>query len=310
MAAIPSLGELVRPIWRSMLFVPAHVDKFVARAHERGADAVILDLEDSVPLAQKAQAREALAVRAAAVAAHGTAVLVRVNAEAGMAMQDIDAAVGASVRAIVLPKVDTPQQVLAAARQVEACEQKLSLQPGHTWLIAQIEDVSALPHLDAIATSSPRLLGMILGSEDFCASAGMVPTPATLFTPNQMVAFACRRAGILPLGFPSSIAEFSDLQAFAAQVGLARDLGFVGAFCIHPAQVPVLNEGFSPSARELAHAEGVVMAFETAQREGRGAIEFAGKMVDLPVVLRARELLRRAAAMPHPTNPSTGEKSS
>jgi citrate lyase subunit beta/citryl-CoA lyase len=310
MATPSSLGELARPIWRSMLFVPAHVDKFVARAHERGADAVILDLEDSVPLAQKAQAREALAVRAAAVAGRGTTVLVRVNADAAMATQDIDAAVGAFVRAIVLPKIDTPRQVLAAARQVEACEQRLGLRAGHTWLIAQIEDVSALPHLDAIATSSPRLLGMILGSEDFCASAGMVPTPATLFLPNQMVAFACRRAGILPLGFPTSIAEFSDLQAFALQIGLARDLGFVGAFCIHPAQVPVLNEGFSPSARLLAYAEGVVIAFETAQREGRGAIEFAGKMVDLPVVLRSRELLRRAAVILNPTNQSPGERSS
>src|SRR4051812_32461058 len=155
--------ELARPIWRSMLFVPAHVDKFVARAHERGADAVILDLEDSVPLAQKGQAREALALHAAAVAGRGTAVLVRVNAEAGMATQDIDAAVGAAVRAIVLPKVDTPHQVIAADRQVAACERRLGLQAGHTWLIAQIEDVSALPQLDAIATSSPRLLGMILG---------------------------------------------------------------------------------------------------------------------------------------------------
>lgn len=293
-----------------MLFVPAHIDKFVARAHERGADAVILDLEDSVPLAQKAQAREALAGRAAAVAGRGTPVLVRVNAEAACAANDIDAAVGAAVGAIVLPKVDSPEQVLAADRQVSACEQRLGLRPGHTWLIAQIEDVAALPQLDAIAASSPRLLGMILGSEDFCASAGMVPTPATLFGPNQMVAFACRRAGILPLGFPSSIAEFSDLQDFAGQIALARDLGFVGAFCIHPAQVPALNAGFSPSAGELAHAQGVVSAFETAQREGRGAIEFAGKMVDLPVVLRARELLRRAATMPKPMNPSTGDTSS
>lgn len=310
MAAIPTSDERARPVWRSMLFVPAHVERFVARAHERGADAVILDLEDSVPLAQKAQAREALAVRAVTVSGHGTRVLVRVNAEAGLAAQDIDAAVGAAVCAIVLPKIDSPQQVLAADRLVSGCEQRLGLRPGHTWLIAQIEDVAALPQLDAIATSSPRLLGMILGSEDFCASAGMAPTPATLFGPNQMVAFACRRAGILPLGFPSSIAEFSDLDAFAAQIALARDLGFVGAFCIHPAQVPALNAGFSPSAAELAHAQGVVGAFENAQREGRGAIEFAGKMVDLPVVLRARDLLRRASPMPHPTHSSPGDTSS
>lgn len=282
------------PVWRSMLFVPAHVDKFVACAHERGADAVILDLEDSVPLALKPQARDGLAARAAGVASHGTAVLVRVNADAAMAALDIDAAVGAAVRALVLPKVDTPATVLAAAQRVAAREHQLGLPDGHTWLIAQIEDVAALPHLDAIAASSPRLLGMILGSEDFSASAGMSPTPATLFGPNQMVAFACRRAGILPLGFPASIAEFTDIEAFAAQICLARDLGFVGAFCVHPAQVPVLNDGFSPSANERAHAEGLIAAFEAAQRDGRGAVEYRGKMVDLPVVARARELLRRA----------------
>ncbi|CAN5528222.1 CoA ester lyase [soil metagenome] len=295
-----------QPVWRSMLFVPAHVDKFVARAHERGADAVILDLEDSVPLALKPQAREGLAVRAASVAAHGTAVLVRGNADAGTAALDIDAAVGAAVQALVLPKVDTPVAVRDAAQRVAALERQLGLPDGHTWLIAQIEDVAALPHLDAIAASSPRLLGMILGSEDFSASAGMSPTPATLFGPNQMVAFACRRAGILPLGFPASIAEFADVDAFAAQIRLARDLGFVGAFCIHPAQVPVLNEGFSPSARERAHAEGLIAAFDAAQRDGRGAVEYAGKMVDLPVVARAHELLRRAVHIP--AQQPTGDK--
>lgn len=288
----------MRPLWRSMLFVPAHVDKFVSRAHERGADAVILDLKYSVSLALKDAACEGLAARAAGVAARGTTVLVRINAAA-----DLDAAVGAAVHAIVLPKVDRPESVRMVAERVEALERARGLPVGHTWLIAQIEDVVALPHLDAIAASSPRLLGTILGSEDFSASAGMSPVPGTLLWPTQMVAFACRRAGILPLGFPASIAEFSDIEAFAAQIRFARELGFVGAFCIHPAQVPVLNEGFTPSAAEQAHAEVVIAAFEAAQREGRAAVEVGGKVVDPPVVARAFELLRRAAAHSPSSNP-------
>ncbi len=284
------------PIWRSMLFVPAHVPRFVERAHARGADACVLDLEDAVPLAQKAQAREAVAGAAAAIAAHGTPVLVRVNQPWELAAPDIDAAVGPAVRALVLPKVNDAATVRQVARRIDGLEAQRGLPAGHTRLIALIEDVQALPELDAIARSTPRLLGMMLGPEDFSASAGMAPVREALMLPNQLVLFACRRAGILPFGFPGSIADYGDIEAFAQTIRLARQLGFVGGLCIHPTQVAVMNAGFSPSAEELDHARGAIEAFEAAEREGRGAAEYRSKMVDLPVVLRARETLRRAAA--------------
>ncbi len=287
------------PIWRSMLFVPAHVEKFVASAHRRGADACILDLEDAVPIAQKSLARDRIGQAAASLDAHGTAVLVRVNApDQGQAL-DLDAAIGPAVRAIVLPKVNEAAEVHAVGARIDALEAARGLPAGRTRLIAQIEDVRALPELDAIARSSDRLLGMILGSEDFSASVGMEPTPQALFAPNQQVVFACRRAGLLPFGFPASIADFTDLAAFRQQIRLARQLGFVGAFCIHPSQVAPLNEEFAPSAAEIELARALIRAFETARAEGRGAVEFRGKMVDLPVVLRAREVLRRVPP-PHP----------
>lgn len=283
-------------VWRSMLFVPAHVARFVERAHERGADACILDLEDSVPLAQKTSAREAVAAAATTIAGRGTPVLVRVNQPWELASADIDAAIGTDVSALVLPKVNDAATVHAVAKRIDALEAQRGLRAGHTRLIVLIEDVQALPALDAIAQSTPRMLGMILGPEDFSASAGMLPVPEALTLPNQMVLFACRRAGILPFGFPGSIADFGDAEAFAKTIRLASRLGFVGAFCIHPAQVPVLNTGFSPSADDVAHARGAIAAFEAAEREGRGAAEYRSKMVDLPVVVRARETLRRAAA--------------
>ncbi|MDR8394722.1 CoA ester lyase [Paraburkholderia sp. USG1] len=281
------------PIWRSMLFVPAHVEKFIARAHERGADACILDLEDSVPLAQKATARHLVRSGAQRITAQDTAVLVRVNQPWDLAEPDLEAAVGASVSAIVLPKVNTPDIVNQVSCKLDQLEAQRGLIPGHTRVIAQIEDVQALPRLDDIATSSSRLLGMILGSEDFSVSAGMAPVPQALMLPNQMVLYACRRAGILPFGFPGSIADFADLDAFRQQVRLACQLGFVGAFCIHPSQVTVVNDEFTPSPEELAHALGVLAAFEAASREGRAAAEYRGKMVDPPVVAQAQELLRR-----------------
>lgn len=280
------------PIWRSMLFVPAHVEKFVARAHERGADACILDLEDSVPLDVKTLARQGVRAAAGRVVQGGTTVLVRVNATE--ARLDLQASVCPEVSAVVLPKVNEASYPQAVAMALDTLEAARGMTLGHTRLIAQIEDVQALPRLDEIAGSTPRLLGMILGSEDFSVSAGMAAMPETLLMPNQMVLWACRRAGILPFGFAASIADFADLAAFRQHIRLARQLGFVGAFCVHPQQVAVMNEEFSPSAQELADARGVIAAYETALQAGRGAAEYRGKMVDPPVVARAQELLRRA----------------
>ena len=281
------------PVWRSMLFLPAHVEKFVAKAHTRGADAYILDLEDSVPAAEKAVARGMIAAGAALVSQLGAGALVRVNQPWEATALDLDAAVGPGVAAIVLPKVDDAEQVRAAARHIDALEARRGMTVGHTVLIAQIEDVAALPRLDEIATSSPRLLGMILGSEDFSASAGMEPIPEALLLPNQMVVFACRRAGIQALGFPASIADYADPDAFRRTIELARKLGFVGAFCIHPSQVAILNEAFSPSATEVEYARGLIAAYEAAVSAGKGAVEYGGKMIDPPVVVRAQETLRR-----------------
>lgn len=293
------------PVWRSMLFIPAHVGHFVARAHERGADALILDLEDSVPLAQKEAARRTVPASAQRIAGLGGPVLVRVNQPWSITELDLDAVVDGAVSALVLPKVADAQFVNAVALRLDALEAQRGLVPGHTRLIAQIEDVLALPHLDAIATASARLLGMILGSEDFSASAGMVPSAQSLLVPNQMVQFACRRAGLLPFGFAGSIADFADLDAFRQQIRQARGLGFVGAFCIHPSQVGVMNEEFSPSSEEVDQARGQIAAFEAAVREGRGAAEYRARMVDAPVVARAHELLRRARASHAPSDASS-----
>lgn len=282
------------PIWRSMLFIPAHNEKFVAKAHTRGADAYILDLEDSVPSSAKEVARHMIAADAAQVSRAGAAVIVRVNQPLPETERDLHAAIGTGVNAIVLPKVSDPDYVRAATKTIDLIEAQRGMRAGHTLLIAQIEDVAALPRLDEIAASSPRLMGMILGSEDFSASAGMEPIPAALFAPNQQVLFACRRAGILPFGFPASIADYADADAFRTTIKLARQLGFIGAFCVHPTQVDILNEEFTPSPNDIDYARGVIAAYEQAVKKGQGAVEYKGKMIDPPVVARAQELLIRS----------------
>lgn len=285
------------PVWRSMLFVSAHVPKFVDAAHTRGADAYLLDLEDSVPLAQKAEARTALAAAVGKVSQSGVAALVRINTDDALTADDLGAAVQPGVRALMVPKVESAGQVQALDARISALERARGLAPRSVVLIAQIEHVRALPRLDEIATSSPRVMGLILGSEDFSVSAGAEPTPEALYGPNQQLVFACRRAGILPFGFPGSISVFRDLQLFRQLITRAREMGFVGSYAIHPNQVQVMNELFAPPAADVAHARELLAAYDEAAAQGRGALEFRGRMVDMPVVLRARELLRRAEAV-------------
>jgi citrate lyase subunit beta/citryl-CoA lyase len=288
------MEKLQYPGWRTALFIPVHIDKFVEKAHTRGADAYILDLEDSVPLAQKEMARSCVIRAASTVSQHGASALVRINLDERFAMKDIEASIDEAVRAIVVPKVESARQIQKIAEYIDALEQMRGVKKGHTGIIAMIESVDALPVLDEIASAHPRVIAMTLGSEDFSATAGMQPLPETLFLPNQMLAFACRRANIMPLGFPGSIADYSDLDAFREIVKRAKQLGFAGAFCIHPKQVEVLNEELTPSADEIAHAQGLLQAFEDGIAQGKGAVEYKGKMIDLPVVERAKELLLKA----------------
>lgn len=283
--------------WRTALFIPVHIEKFVAKAHTRGADAYILDLEDSVPLEQKEEARACVIPAAETVSQDGAAALVRINLDERFAMDDIVASVSEHVKAIVVPKVESAEHLRAFSKRIGELEQERGLSLGHTAIIAMIESVDALPKLDEIAAADPRVVAMILGSEDFSATAGMQPLPQTLLLPNQMLAFACRRANIMPLGFPGSIADYSDIDAFTDTVTFAKQLGFVGAFCIHPKQVEVINRVLTPSKEEIAHAEGLLAAFEQGLAAGKGAVEYKGKMIDLPVVERAKELLRNAKAM-------------
>jgi citrate lyase subunit beta/citryl-CoA lyase len=291
------MQKITYPGWRTALFIPVHIEKFVAKAHTRGADAYILDLEDSVPLAQKEAARACVIPASKVVSQGGADALVRINLDARFAMLDIEASVDENVKAIVVPKVESAEQIRSFSQRISELEQAKSLPEGHTALILMIESVDALPKLDDIANADPRVVAMILGSEDFSATAGMQPLPQTLLLPNQMVALACRRANIMPLGFPGSIADYSDLEEFRKTIKFAKQLGFVGAFCIHPKQVAVINDELTPSAEEIEHSQGLIDAFEAGLAAGKGAVEYKGKMIDLPVVERAKELLRNALAL-------------
>jgi citrate lyase subunit beta / citryl-CoA lyase len=285
------------PVWRSMLFVPVTVPKFVAGAAARGADAIILDLEDSIPVAEKLRARDVLQEAAEAVARNGADVLVRINRPWRQALRDIEAAVSPRIGALMLPKTESADHVAMIAEIVSELEAERGMVPGTTTFVAMIETASAFFRMVEIARSSTRLVAMTLGAEDFALSVGMLPEAEALLHPKQQMIIAARAAGILPLGFLGTVADFRDLEAFRATIRRSRRLGFLGASCIHPAQVAILNEEFRPAADEVRDAERIVAAYAQAVAAGTGAIELGGKMVDVPIVERARQLLLRHQAI-------------
>jgi citrate lyase subunit beta/citryl-CoA lyase len=160
-----------------------------------------------------------------------------------------------------------------------------------------VETASAFFRIAEIAQASPRLVGLNLGAEDFALSAGMLPEAEGLFMPKQTCVFAARTAGIMPLGFVGTVAEFHDLDGFRETVRRSRRLGFMGASVIHPSQIAILNEEFRPGATEIDHARRVVAAYDKALAEGVGAVTVDGRMIDVPIVERAKLLLAREEAI-------------
>ncbi|HUN41567.1 MAG TPA: CoA ester lyase [Acetobacteraceae bacterium] len=285
------------PTWRSLLFVPVTAEKFVRTGADRGADGVILDLEDAVAPSQKERARTLIADSIPQVARNGGDVLVRVNRPWRLLVRDLEAAVIPGVAALMLTKVDSPEHVQAVAEIVAELEAERGLPAGTMKFVVLVETAAGFFRIEAIAKSDPRVVALSLGTEDFTADCGMLPDPEALFYPKQHTLIAARAAGILPMGFVGSIADFRDQDAFRAIVRRSKRLGFMGASAIHPLQVPVLNEEFGVTDAEEERAQRMVAAYEAAFAQGLGAVQFEGAMIDVPVVERAKNVLRRAAAI-------------
>ncbi len=260
---------------RSLLYVPAHEPRFLAKAHERGADAIILDLEDGVPVIAKLAAREGLPSALAAAGRAKAPVFVRVNATAESRDADVAAAIAGGADGIVLPKVGSPDEVEAVLRAAGRA----------TKVIPLIEDPGALVQAASIA-AHPSVLAMGLGAEDFATAIGARPLPEVLRLPKQLVHYAAKAAGRLSLGMFRSVAEISDQAAILQAAVEARSFGFDGAACVHPSIVPLLNRGFSPSPDEVAEARALLATLGES-----GAARFQGRMIDKPVADRARRTL-------------------
>jgi len=285
------------PVWRSLLYVPVNVEKFVEKAHTRGADVLQLDLEDAVPPAEKEKARTLVERNAARVRRGGADVVVRINQPLSLAVRDLEHSVCPDVDGIAITKADSASHVKLLDELVTGLEEKRGMTAGHTKFIVMIETADAFTRIDEIPRASPRVVAMNIGGEDFALDLNAQPDDDVLLHPKQRMIIAARAAGVMPLGFIGTVADFSDWEKFRLMVRRARRFGFDGAGCIHPGQVKIVNEEYTPSEAEVAYARKVIKMDKEAAAAGRGSFQIDGKMIDIPVVVRAERLIRRYEAI-------------
>jgi citrate lyase subunit beta/citryl-CoA lyase len=287
------------PARRSSLILPINVPRFVERAHLRSADAIVLDLEDSVPPAEKASARTLIPEAIRQVARGGGEVAVRVNNEPALLDDDVDAAVQPGLDSISFPKAESADQIRAVSSRIERLERERGIAPGHVRLSLAVETPRGLLAAREIALASDRIASMSVGVEDYCLELGVEPSTdgVELLHAVSTIVTICKATGITPTGLVGSIAGFREIALFEAAAQRARQLGCLGAGCIHPDQVTVLNRVFSPDPVKVAYAERVVSAFEDGVRRGTASVNVDGKMVDVPVYKRALVILERARAV-------------
>jgi len=281
------------PVWRSLLYVPVNVEKFIEKAHTRGADVIQLDLEDAVPPAEKEKARTLVEKNAARVRRGGADVVVRINQPLSLAVRDLEASICPDVDGIAVTKADSASHVKLLDQLVTGLEEKRGMRPGRTKFIVMIETADAFTRIDEIPRASLRVVAMNIGGEDFALDLNAQPEDDVLLHPKQRMIIAARAAGIMPLGFIGTVADFSDWEKFRLMVRRSRRFGFDGAGCIHPGQVKIVNEEYTPSAEEVAYARKVIQMDKEAQASGRGSFQIDGKMIDIPVVVRAERLIHR-----------------
>jgi len=285
---------------RSLMFVPGHRPRMVQRALGLGEfapsalDVAILDLEDGVPPDEKDRARAAIAaVLAQSSSAGGPARYVRVNRDAGARDADLAAVLRAGLDGIVAPKIDEPAEVERLSRDLDEREDAAGIARGSIRIVPSIESARGLLHAPAVAASSDRVIALLFGAEDFARDLGLPPeregeAAELLYARSAVVvaAVAARRQALD--GIWPDVTDDDGLRRDAVQ---ARRLGFTGKSLIHPGQIEAVNEIFSPSAAEVSYARRVVDAFEAARTKGDGAVALDGKLLDQPIVERARRTL-------------------
>ncbi|MBD3370081.1 citrate lyase ACP [Candidatus Fermentibacteria bacterium] len=277
---------------RSRLYVPGNRPRFFRKALDAGADAVILDLEDSVSPSRKEEARVLVCHALRALDFGNTEIMVRIN-QGAMGLVDLEWIVPQPVQHILVPKVETAARV-AEVQRTCADVMDRSGRRERIWLMPIVESPLGVLNAPEIARAAEEMCALTLGLQDLTAELGVRPTSEGMetFTARSMIVLAARAAGLQPID--TVYPDVKNEEGLKRSVERARELGFVGKGCIHPRQVPTVNQGFLPGDEELERAKKIVLAMEDARSRGLGAVALGSKMIDPPVARRAENLVRNA----------------
>ena len=269
--------------------MPGNSPRLLAGIEVHGADCVLLDLEDSVPLSEKASARILVKYLLAAIA-FPEEVWVRINALDSGGEDDVREVLQGRPHGLCLPKAESPTDVNRLSKLLDEAECACGIEPGFIKIMPIIETAQGVLHCEEIAFADPRVAILAFGAEDFTRDVGALRTRRSLLFARSMIVAAAKAAGIQ--ASDTVYADLNDSEGLASEVASARELGFDGKGAINPRQLAPIHRAFSPAEDELAYARRVVEAADEAERAGLGAVALDGKMIDRPVLERAERLLR------------------
>ncbi|MBP2626801.1 MAG: Citryl-CoA lyase [Firmicutes bacterium] len=276
---------------RSMLFIPGNNPGMLQNGGVFGADSVILDLEDAVAPSEKDAARFLIAHALRTVDYGCSEKVIRINPLDTFAAEDIKAVVPCHPDAILVPKVESAEDIHTAVQMIAAAEQ-----PDQTpvKIIALLETPRGILEAYNIAKADPRVVALALGAEDYTAGLGAMRTKegTEIFTARTILVNAAAAAGVQSIDTPYT--DANDEEGLLADTELAKRLGFKGKLSINPRQIDVIHSVFNPSISDIDWAEQVIHAIRKAEAEGSGVASLNGKMVDLPIVNRAERILHLA----------------
>ena len=285
-------------LFRSLLFVPGNRSDMLEKASTADTDILVPDMEDSVPDNEKSNARSLISEKLETLSGKNQSIVPRVNAlDTGLTFDDIHAVVNSKTYGISVGKIESSWDIKEVSKILSQIESEKSVELGSTKIIAWIESASAIVNVNSIASASDRMLGIAFGGEDFTNDMGIQrsETGIEILYPRSVVAVAAKAAVITAIDHPYD--NFRDNDGLQQEIKSVLPLGFKAKFAIHPGQLQSINNLFSPSEEAIEYAKKVIEVFEEAERNGSGATSLDGKMIDVPVVKRARNLLELANRM-------------
>lgn len=282
---------------RSLLFVPGAEARKLEKARDAGADTVLLDLEDAVAPPQKAEARANVAAALRGGGFGNTELTVRVNAPGTPYFEeDLHAVIEAGGRSVLLPKSESVEQIGAVAAALDSLEGARRTTPGAaSKLLLLIETPAGIVHAAAIGRATSRVEALCFGHADLSLSMGLTEADAShgiIYHARCVLVIAAKACGVAPIDCVHLAVR--DEAAFRADAELGLRLGYEGKLCIHPRQVAIANEVYTPGKEQIDYALRVADAWERAERDGRGVFTLDGKMIDAPLVAAQHRVLERA----------------